>query len=182
MDTQWPRWEVFEKEQPDWPHRNAGSVHAPDAEMALENARDVFVRRPHCLSLWVAPAGEIYAKTAQELETDSNWQPASVEPGVPAEPYLVFQKQTQRATETFVIHVGDVEARSPQEALALALKKFGGGDVFVWWVCPARAVTASVEADVDSMFAPSESKPYRQPQFYKVVTQLQQIRSSKADE
>lgn len=182
MDTQWPRWEVFEQERPDWPHRNAGSVHAPDAEMALENARDVFVRRPQCLSLWVVPASEIFSKTAEELDADQSWQSAPVVSDAPVQSYLIFQKQTQRATETFVVHVGEVEAHSPEEALSLALKSFGGRDVFVWWVCPACAVVRSEESDVDSMFVPSESKPYRQPQFYKVVTQLQQIKSAKSGE
>ncbi len=143
MDMQWPRWEVFEKERPDWPHRNAGSVHAPDAEMALENARDVFVRRPQCLSLWVVPADEIFSKTVEELEADHSWQSAPVVSDAPVESYFIFQKQTQRATETFVVHVGEVEAHSPEEALSLALKSFGGRDVFVWWVCPARAVAKS---------------------------------------
>jgi ring-1,2-phenylacetyl-CoA epoxidase subunit PaaB len=175
MDTQWPRWEVFEKERPDWPYRNAGSVHAPDAEMALENARDVFVRRPHCLSLWVVPANQIFSKTAQELE--AGWVPEPADPAMPVEPYLIFQKQTQRATETFVVHVGEVEARSAGQALALALKQFAGRDVFVWWACPARAITQSDQADAAAMFVPAESKPYRHPQFYKVVTQLRDIKS-----
>lgn len=180
MDTQWPRWEVFEKERPDGPYRNVGSVHAPDAEMALENARDVFVRRPQCLSLWVAPVAQILAKTAQEL--GSGWGPETAEPSTPVEPYLVFQKQTQRAAETFVAHVGEVEARSPGEALALALKKFAAGEVFVWWVCPAQAVARSEESEVDSLFAPAESKPYRHPQFYKVVARLREIKSKAANE
>jgi len=174
VDTQWPRWEVFEKERPDWPYRNAGSVHAPDAEMALENARDVFVRRPRCLSLWVVPASQIFTKTAQELV--AGWEPEAVDPTRPVEPYLVFQKQTQRATETFVVHVGEVEARSSEEALAAALEKFAGRSVFVWWMCPARAITQSDEADAAAMFTPAESKPYRHPQFYKVVTQLREIK------
>jgi ring-1,2-phenylacetyl-CoA epoxidase subunit PaaB len=179
MDTQWPRYEVFEQERPDGPHRNTGSVHAPDPEMALENARDVFVRRPQCLSLWVVPANEILARTAQELEA---WQPDLPDPGAPAEPYLVFQKQAQRAAETYVAYVGDVEARSPGEALALARQKFDDRDVFVWWVCPAQAVTRSEASDVDPMFAPAESKLYRQPQFYRVVSQLHQIKTARAAE
>lgn len=66
-DTQWPRFEVFQHNRPDGPHWNIGSVHAPDAEMALMNARDVFVRRPTCYSLWVVPAEAIFAMTDQEL-------------------------------------------------------------------------------------------------------------------
>jgi phenylacetate-CoA oxygenase PaaH subunit len=177
MDTQWPRWEVFEQEREGAPYLNAGSVHAPDEEMALENARDVFVRRPHCVCLWVIPAEAIYAKTAQELAND-DWRVTQAE-GEP-QPYLIFQKQSQRATETFVKHVGEVFADSPQEALALGLEKFGEGEALVWWVCPASAVIKSDEADALPMFGPAEHKPYRHPQFYKVVSQLREIKSGKA--
>jgi ring-1,2-phenylacetyl-CoA epoxidase subunit PaaB len=179
MDTQWPRYEVFKQERPAGPYRNAGSVHAPDSEMALENARDVFARRPPSLGLWVIPAGDIFARTAQELDW---WKPGPVSPGAPAEPYFVFQKNTQRAAETYVVHAGQVEARSPEEALAAAIERFGGRQVFVWWVCPARAVTRSQAADAAPLFASAESKPFRQPQYYRVVSQLQQIRSAKPEQ
>ena len=174
MDTQWPRWEVFEQEKPGAPYRSTGSVHAPDAEMALENARDVFARRPRCAGLWVTQAAALFSRTAEELAGD---RPAPEAAGGDPQPYLVFQKQTQRATETFVTHVGEVTATSPQAALARALETFSSADVFVWWVCPAAAVTRSAEADVEPMFVPAESKPYRHPQFYKVMTQLRDIKS-----
>ena len=180
MDTQWLRFEVFEQERSDWPHRNAGSVHAPDGEMALLNARDVFVRRPNCLSLWVVPVDRILAKTAQELAHDSSWRNVPIDPAAPSEKYLVFQKQTQRAAETYVTHVGEVEARSPAEALSRALERFDRENVFVWWVCPDWAVTRSEAGDVASMFAPALTKEYRQPNFYRVVTQLQQIKAGLA--
>lgn len=180
MDTQWPRYEVFEKERPDWPHRNAGSVHAPDGEMALLNARDVFVRRPSCLSLWVVPSDQVFSKTAQELAEDDSWRNAPADANAPLEKYLAFQKQGQRAGETFVIHVGEIEARSPAEAMSRALETFSHENVFVWWVCPDRAVTKSDTDDVASMFEPAHSKVYRQPNFYRVVTQMQQFKAGLA--
>src|SRR3989337_1551974 len=67
-DTQWPRYEVFQQEAPDRPHRHAGSVHAPDAEIALLNGRDVFVRRPACSRLWVWAGQGASAAKAQALQ------------------------------------------------------------------------------------------------------------------
>ena len=58
-DTQWPRYEVFKQDKPGKPHEAVGSVHAPDAEMAMLNARNVFVRRPSAVSLWVVAADVI---------------------------------------------------------------------------------------------------------------------------
>ena len=88
-DSQWPRYEVFVKERANSPHQNAGSVHAPDAEMALLNARDLFVRRPACLSLWVVAAEDVLARSAQEL---AELSPPEADGGQ-LESYYVFQKK-----------------------------------------------------------------------------------------
>ncbi len=67
-DTQWSRYQVFLQEKPGTPHQDMGSIHAPDREMALLNARDVFVRRPACVSLWIVPVQSIFSRTAQEIQ------------------------------------------------------------------------------------------------------------------
>lgn len=47
---------------------HVGSLHAPDAEMALRNARDVYTRRQEGVSLWVVPSAEIVASEAGQRE------------------------------------------------------------------------------------------------------------------
>jgi len=178
MDTQWPRFEVFEQARPGQPHRNAGAVHAPDAEMALQNARDVFVRRPDCASLWVAPEAAIYSRTAEELTAGE--AEAGDEHG-PTQMYQVFQKQSQRQAETFVNHLGSVEASSPEAALRQAAEQWGKG-AWVWWIVPESAITRSTEAEAASMFAPALNKPYRQPNYYHVQTQMRAVRAHDPDE
>jgi ring-1,2-phenylacetyl-CoA epoxidase subunit PaaB len=174
--TQWPRYEVFEQEKVGRPHQNAGSVHAPDGEMAMQMARDVFVRRPACYSLWVVPAAAIYARTAQELAEDAAWREAAVEAGtLAAEMYYVFQKRSQRRAMTYVTHVGEVEARSPAEALVRAVERYSDGAVFVWWVCPARLIVRNQEEDAESMFAPAHDKRYREPKDYHVMTEMLEV-------
>ena len=64
-ETQWPLWEVFTQEDQGAPHEHAGSVHAADAEMALQNARDVYGRRGKVVSLWVIPSSEITASKSE---------------------------------------------------------------------------------------------------------------------
>jgi ring-1,2-phenylacetyl-CoA epoxidase subunit PaaB len=54
-------WEVFVQEEDGAAHVHAGSVHAADSELALQNARDVFARRGRVTSLWVVPSSEITA-------------------------------------------------------------------------------------------------------------------------
>ena len=49
----WPLWEVFVRARRGLSHVHVGSLHAPDAEMALRNARDLYTRRQEGVSLWV---------------------------------------------------------------------------------------------------------------------------------
>jgi ring-1,2-phenylacetyl-CoA epoxidase subunit PaaB len=63
QDSQWPLWEVFTQKDQGEPHEHAGSLHAADAEQALQNARDVYARRGEAISLWVVPSGAIVAST-----------------------------------------------------------------------------------------------------------------------
>ncbi|MEM9320576.1 MAG: 1,2-phenylacetyl-CoA epoxidase subunit PaaB [Pseudomonadota bacterium] len=61
MNTEWPLWEIFIRGQSGMSHRHVGSLHAPDAEMAIKNARDVYTRRKEGVSIWVVPAEAITA-------------------------------------------------------------------------------------------------------------------------
>jgi ring-1,2-phenylacetyl-CoA epoxidase subunit PaaB len=61
-------WEVFTQEEGGKPHEHAGSLHAPDAERALLNARDVYTRRGKVVSIWVVPATEIRANCSEDSE------------------------------------------------------------------------------------------------------------------
>ena len=60
-EARMPVWEVFIRARAGLAHRHAGSVHAPDAEMALQAARDTYTRRGEGLSLWVVPSAAITA-------------------------------------------------------------------------------------------------------------------------
>jgi ring-1,2-phenylacetyl-CoA epoxidase subunit PaaB len=56
-----PLWEVFIRSRTGLAHKHAGSLHAADATMALQNARDVYTRRGEGLSIWVVPSSAIVA-------------------------------------------------------------------------------------------------------------------------
>ena len=65
----WPLWEVFVRARRGLSHVHAGSLHAPDAEMALRNARDLYTRRGEGVSLWVVRASDIEASTPDERDS-----------------------------------------------------------------------------------------------------------------
>ena len=58
---EWPLWEVFVRARNGLSHRHVGSVHAADAAMAVEAARDTYTRRMEGVSLWVVPSSAITA-------------------------------------------------------------------------------------------------------------------------
>lgn len=66
MKSEWPLWEVFIRGQHGLSHRHVGSLHAPDAAMAMKNARDVYTRRNEGVSLWVVEAIHISASAPGE--------------------------------------------------------------------------------------------------------------------
>jgi ring-1,2-phenylacetyl-CoA epoxidase subunit PaaB len=61
-----PLWEVFIRTRSGLAHKHAGSVHAADAEMALQAARDTYTRRGEGLSIWVVPSAAIIASDPVE--------------------------------------------------------------------------------------------------------------------
>jgi len=65
-DAQGPLWEVFAQERPGAPHEHVGSLHAPDAAIALQHARDVYARRGPVISLWVVESAHIVASSPDD--------------------------------------------------------------------------------------------------------------------
>jgi ring-1,2-phenylacetyl-CoA epoxidase subunit PaaB len=63
-----PLWEVFIRSRSGLAHRHVGSVHATDATLAMQAARDVYTRRGEGLSVWVVPSNAIIASDPAEKE------------------------------------------------------------------------------------------------------------------
>jgi len=62
----WPLWEVFVRNKQGLDHKHVGSLHATDAAMAIENARDVYTRRQEGVSIWVVESKFITASNPDE--------------------------------------------------------------------------------------------------------------------
>lgn len=71
----WPLWEVFIRSKQGLDHKHAGSLHAADAQMAIENARDVYTRRMEGISIWVVESRYIHA--SNPLEAGELYEPAN---------------------------------------------------------------------------------------------------------
>jgi ring-1,2-phenylacetyl-CoA epoxidase subunit PaaB len=71
----WPLWEIFIRSKQGLDHKHVGSLHAADAQMAVENARDVYTRRMEGVSIWVVESKYIHASNPDEAE--SLYEPAN---------------------------------------------------------------------------------------------------------
>ncbi len=67
-DTEWRVWEVFQQAKRGEHHAHVGSIHAPDAEVALVLAKENFARRGACVNLWVTPADAIHATDYEDAD------------------------------------------------------------------------------------------------------------------
>jgi ring-1,2-phenylacetyl-CoA epoxidase subunit PaaB len=74
-NTQGKLWEVFIQANPGIPHKHAGSLHAADAETALQNARDVYTRRSEGSSIWVVPSDSLVSSSPED--SGSFFEPAN---------------------------------------------------------------------------------------------------------
>lgn len=172
-DNQWPRFMVFQQEAEGKPMLHNGSVHAPDIEMALLNARDVFARRPEAAAMWVAPVDVIFTQTPEEL-ANAEWAEDAPQVDGGSGTYYVFAKLSQQAQCSYL---GEVEADTPAAAMQTAIETFNKRSPLWWWVLPADAVLGSTPEDAEPMFAPARSKTFKQQSEYPVVTLMRQLRN-----
>ena len=68
MSKEWPLWEVFIRSQHGLSHKHVGSLHAPDAAMAINNARDVYTRRNEGVSIWAVRSSDVVASSPGDKE------------------------------------------------------------------------------------------------------------------
>ena len=70
----WPLYEIFIRAKSGLDHKHVGSLHATDAGMALEHARDLYTRRQEGVSIWAVRSTDIVA--SDPAEADALFEPA----------------------------------------------------------------------------------------------------------
>ena len=65
-EKDWPLWEVFIRSKQGLDHKHVGSLHAADAAMAIETARDVYTRRMEGISIWVVESKYVHASNPDD--------------------------------------------------------------------------------------------------------------------
>lgn len=172
VDTQWPRYMVFQKMDENKRFVHNGTVHAPDMEIALLNGRDVFGRRPFAVAMYVVGADVIFSKTVEEIE--AGWGEDVKVVDESGGTYLVYGKLNHQSQ---CEQLGEVEAATDLQAMKKANRTFTDERVWMWWVFPKAAVLSSKIEDVESMFKPVEEHTFKNHANYPVITMMRQIKS-----
>ena len=71
----WALYEVFIRARSGLDHKHVGSVHATDARMALEHARDLYTRRQEGVSIWVVRSDRHRRRPTRRI-ADALFEPA----------------------------------------------------------------------------------------------------------
>lgn len=170
-DTQWPRFMVFHKMNEEKPYIHNGTVHAPDVDMALLNARDVFGRRPYSVGMFVVLADNIFSKTIEEIE--AGWGKDIKIADEPGETYLVYGKLSHQAQ---CEEIGNVNASTSMQAMKKGIEEFPDKKILMWWVFPEKGILSSNEEDAASMFDWAEEHEFKNQANYPVITMMRQIK------
>jgi ring-1,2-phenylacetyl-CoA epoxidase subunit PaaB len=163
-DGGWPRWETFVRQNGGLAHVYSESVHAADAETALLNARDVYLRRVEGVSLWVVPASDVHV-----WDSDSPEEPHETVTGASAL-WEVFVRHRRGLAH---VHAGSIAATGADDAINKARKVYvtrqEGVNV---WVAPAASVCAADPSAAEALFEPFADKDYRYPTFYEIPDEV----------
>jgi len=65
----WPLYEIFVRARAGLDHKHVGSLHATDAQMAIEHARDLYTRRQEGISIWAVRSSDIVASDPADADT-----------------------------------------------------------------------------------------------------------------
>ena len=71
----WPLYEIFIRAKAGLSHRHVGSLHAADASLAIDHARDLYTRRGEGVSIWAIASKNICA--SDPAESTALFEPAA---------------------------------------------------------------------------------------------------------
>ncbi|MDQ3291164.1 MAG: phenylacetic acid degradation b [Bacteroidota bacterium] len=172
---QFETYEVFQQKKPNTPYAYVGPVHAPNLEMAFVFAKEQYSRRATCQGLWIAPTNTIHVS----LFTDDNQSVydllrLSVEAAVKnqLEAYEIFHLKKRGKAH---LHVGTVQAYSPETALLAAKEIFAKDTCVNIWVVRTADLYRTDPADEEIWLNTSEKK-YREAAAYKVMEKINQFK------
>jgi ring-1,2-phenylacetyl-CoA epoxidase subunit PaaB len=169
---QFGTFEVFVQPKEGKPFQHEGVVHAPDLEMAYVLAKEAFTRRFTCVSLYVIDTRHIYVSQMTEGNVnvyDTVRPVANDHQKTSFEVYHLMKRGKQH------IHVGNVDASTPEQALAIAAQKLKTDKVvYNVWVFRTSDIRLTKPEDKD-LWVTLPEKKFRDAADYKGGDKLKQF-------
>ncbi len=171
--SQFPTFEVFVQPNPKKPFQHEGAVHAPNLEMSYVMAKEAFTRRFTCSSLYVVETANIFVSAISEGDQnafDLIQEPAKgTAHGMSFEIYLLHKRGKQP------LHVGQVVASSPEEAMWNARQQFNNGtQVFQVWAIRTDDIRFTT-VDEGDLWKTLPEKKFRDASDYKGGDKLKEF-------
>jgi ring-1,2-phenylacetyl-CoA epoxidase subunit PaaB len=144
---QFGSFEVFVEPKEGKPFQHEGIVHAPSLQLAYVLAKETFTRRFTCTSLYVADTRNVFASPLTEGTQNVYDLIATLPVSGNPESYEIYHL-LKRGKQT--VHVGVVQAGSPEEAMSEAKEKFNNKLVYSVWAIRTADIrfTSAAERDL----------------------------------
>ena len=154
------------------PFQHEGVVHAPNIEMAYVLAKETFTRRFTCSSLYVVDTRTVFVSPLTEGDHNAyDLIPEVVESGARKsfEVYHLPKRGKQH------VHVGRVQAATPQQAMAEAKKQFNTGKtIYNIWTIATEAIRFTTQEEQELWITLPEKK-FRDASDYKGGDKLKEF-------
>lgn len=165
--------EVFVQPKEGKPFQHEGIVHAPDVEMAFVLAKETFTRRFTCVSLYVCDTRNVYVSPLTEATSNAyDLISEATEKSSPKTSYEIYHLLKRGKQH---VHVGTVQAGSPQEAMAEAKKVFKNDKtVYNIWAVKTSDIRFTTDEEKDLWLTLPEKK-FRDASAYKGGDKLKEF-------
>ncbi len=161
---QFGTFEVFVQPKEGKPFQHEGAVHAPNLELAYVLAKEAFTRRFTCISLYVVDTKNVCVSPITEADQNAYDLIDDVSDQTKAKQMFEVYHLLKRGKQH--IHVGAVDASSPQVAMAVAKQKLNSGKVFNIWVIASHDIRFT-SIDEHDLWLTLPEKKFRDAADYK---------------
>ncbi len=152
---QFGSFEVFVQPKDGKPFQHEGIVHAPNLELAYVLSKEAFTRRFTCVSLYVVDTRNVFVSPLTEGTQNVYDLIADVTSKSEKTSYEIYHLP-KRGKQT--IHVGTVNAGSPEEAMSEAKKSFGTKPAYCVWAIRTADIRFTSPAERDLWLTLPEKK------------------------
>lgn len=160
---QFGSFEVFVQPKVGKPFQHEGIVHSPNIELAYVLAKETFTRRFTCTSLSVVETRNVFVSKLTDGNKNAYDFITAVPPSGEKSGYEVYHLQKRGKQH---VHVGSVEAGSPEEAMSMAKLAFNTKGIYNVWTIRKSDIRFTKPEELD-LWTTLPEKRFRDAADYK---------------